>query len=130
MIDILQPSSLAEGEGTISYSYPVVDGDKNNAENSSNIVTERNKAYGSKMALCEEVLEKNDYTQIITDYETSKGLQSENHCQQAKPTSDKWNEAKIAWNITKLMMLSPHKTILCMNHLIQWVTLEWANHDY
>ena len=53
MINILQPSSLAEGEGTISYSYPVVDGDKTNAESSSKIVTERNKAYGSRTTLCE-----------------------------------------------------------------------------
>ena len=93
MINILQPSSLAEGQGTISYSYPVVDGDKTNAENSSKIITERNKAYGSRTTLCEEVLETNNYyTQIITDYydETGKGLQSENHYQQAKPTSDKW----------------------------------------
>ena len=68
-------------------SYPVVDGDKTNAENSSIIVIERNKAqYGSRTTLCEEVLEINDYyTQIITDYETGK---RENH-QHAKPANNK-----------------------------------------
>jgi hypothetical protein len=55
----------------------------NAADNGSKIITEMNKAYGSRTTLCEEVLETNNYyTQIISDYETGKG-KSENHCQPA-----------------------------------------------
>ena len=72
---ILQRSSLTEGEGTISYSYPVMDGDKTKSSNpdigSKIIITEQNKACGSRTTHCEEVLETNNYyTQVITDYET------------------------------------------------------------
>jgi hypothetical protein len=44
--------------------YPaVVDGDNpkpSNANNGSKIITEKNKAYGSRTTLCEEVLETNN----------------------------------------------------------------------
>ena len=130
MINILQPSSLVEGQGTILYySYPVVDGDKTNAENSSKIVTERNNAYGSRTTLCEEVLETN-YTQIITDYETGKGLQSENHCQQAKPTSDKWQRSQDSLEYNKAYDVVSSQNNIMYESLNTVSDAGIANHDY
>ena len=113
----LQCSSSAEGEGTIStYSYPVVDGDKTKSSNpdigSKIIITEQNEAYGSRTTHYEEVLETNNYyTQVITDYETGK---HENHCQQAKPMSDKWQ-----WNQDNLEYNKAYNVVSSQNNVYE-----------
>ena len=116
-IIILQHSSLAGSEGTIStYSYPVVDGDKTKSSNpdigSKIIITEWNEAYGSRTTLYEEIIHR--LSLIMRLVKDCRGRIIVCRLSQWMING---NGAMTVWNITKLMMSSPHKTI-CTNHLI------------
>ena len=105
---------LGVAEGTISYSYPAVDVDKTKPINadSSKIITERNKAYGSRTSPCEE--------QTIHRLPLIMGLVKDLKVRLVGPNQQTMgNGAKPTWN-AKLMVL-PFQKIMCTNHFANTV---------